>query len=133
FIFEKKWNIKPFVSESEVNSQLALANHLQCLFLCNKLSSCPDELRPNFALGVVSNETVEFPPNFALGEVSPETAVFPPNFALGVVSDETAEFPPNFALGDVSNKTAESISPNFCRISHSGTFSTKRTNQSRRI
>ncbi|XKW59244.1 nitrilase-related carbon-nitrogen hydrolase [Candidatus Phytoplasma australasiaticum] len=42
FIFEKKWNIKPFVSESEVNSQLALANHLQCLFLCNKLSSCPD-------------------------------------------------------------------------------------------
>ncbi|MDV3178912.1 MAG: NAD+ synthetase, partial [Candidatus Phytoplasma australasiaticum] len=42
FIFEKKWNIKPFVSESELNSQLALANHLQCLFLCNKLSSCPD-------------------------------------------------------------------------------------------
>ncbi|MDV3190133.1 MAG: nitrilase-related carbon-nitrogen hydrolase, partial [Candidatus Phytoplasma australasiaticum] len=36
FIFEKKWNIKPFVSESELNSQLALANHLQCLFLCNK-------------------------------------------------------------------------------------------------
>ncbi|MDO8030142.1 NAD+ synthetase ['Planchonia careya' phytoplasma] len=42
FIFEKKWNIKPFVNESELNSQLALANHLQCLFLCNKLSSCPD-------------------------------------------------------------------------------------------
>ncbi|MDV3157487.1 MAG: nitrilase-related carbon-nitrogen hydrolase [Candidatus Phytoplasma australasiaticum] len=42
FIFEKKWNIKPFVSEFELNAQLALANHLQCLFLCNKLSSCPD-------------------------------------------------------------------------------------------
>ncbi|MDV3195197.1 MAG: hypothetical protein Q8881_03035 [Sweet potato little leaf phytoplasma] len=70
----------------------------------------------------------EFPSNFALGEVSHETAEFLPNFALGDVSDETTEFPPNFALGDVSDETAELIPPNFCRISQSRTFPTKRPN-----
>ncbi|MDV3196587.1 MAG: NAD+ synthetase, partial [Pigeon pea little leaf phytoplasma] len=42
FIFEKKWSIKPFISESELNDNLTLSNHLQCLFLCNKLSSYPN-------------------------------------------------------------------------------------------
>ncbi|MDV3195142.1 MAG: hypothetical protein Q8881_02750 [Sweet potato little leaf phytoplasma] len=113
-----------------------------------------DEFTPNFLLGDVSDKTAEFSPNFALGDVSPETAEFcsqgcfrrnrrinPAEFRTGDDSDETAEFPPNFALGAVSLETAESIPPNFVletfppkwpkqsrRISHSGTFPTKRPN-----
>ncbi|MDO8059975.1 nitrilase-related carbon-nitrogen hydrolase [Candidatus Phytoplasma citri] len=52
FIFEKKWSIKPFVSESELNEQLLLSNHLQCLFLCNKLSLYPNS---KFFLSISSN------------------------------------------------------------------------------